>query len=60
MDKNHCRVCNTRIQQMCRKGTGICGEICQKRDEDPPAGVTASPYPTEPPKGSEDLVSRSA
>lgn len=28
--KNICEICNHNIQIMCRKGTGICGELCEK------------------------------
>lgn len=28
---NQCAVCNAQIKQMCRKNTGICGEICEKK-----------------------------
>lgn len=30
---NICRVCTTEIKQMCRKNTGICGEICEKAEK---------------------------
>lgn len=27
---NICAICNQTIQIMCRKGTGICSELCEK------------------------------
>lgn len=33
MSSNVCRVCTNQIEVMCRKGTGLCGEICEKREK---------------------------
>lgn len=30
MDRHNCQVCGTEIKVMCRRGTGICCEICEK------------------------------
>lgn len=30
---NICKVCDQTIQIMCRKGTGICSELCEKGAE---------------------------
>lgn len=33
MSNNVCRVCTTQIMQMCRKNTGLCGELCEKLEK---------------------------
>lgn len=30
---NTCVVCKRVIQVMCRKGTGLCGELCEKKQK---------------------------
>jgi hypothetical protein len=47
-----CRVCGKPVETMAQKGTGLCGQVCERRERDMQEGWDDRPDP----QGSADLA----